>query len=61
MPEECVNILIKTKRFAEAAMFARSYAPTFIAPIMKEWAEVLKQNGLPFIPENIFESKDHKV
>jgi hypothetical protein len=28
---------------------------------MKEWEEVLKQSNMPFIPENIFESKDHKV
>jgi len=30
MPEACVNILIKSKRYAEAAMFARSYIPTMI-------------------------------
>lgn len=31
-----------------------------IPDIMKDWAEVLKQNELPFVPENIFESSGHK-
>jgi len=61
MPEACVQILVKSKRVAEAAMFARSYCPDMIPSLMKEWGELLKTNGLPFIPENIFESKDHKV
>jgi coatomer subunit beta' len=60
LPERCVNILIKSKRFSEAAMFAKSYIPTMITSVMKEWADVLKQNELPFIPENIFESSSHK-
>jgi hypothetical protein len=27
---------------------------------MKDWADILKQNELPFVPENIFESSFHK-
>jgi coatomer subunit beta' len=27
LPEKCVDILVKSKRYAEAAMFARSYIP----------------------------------
>lgn len=42
MPEECVDILIKSKRFAEASMFARAYIPSEIPGIMKEWADLLK-------------------
>ena len=60
LPERCVTILIKSKRFSEAAMFSKSYIPTMIPTVMKEWADVLKQNELPFIPENIFESSSHK-
>ena len=60
LPERCVQILIKSKRFSEAAMFAKSYIPTMIPQVMQEWADVLKQNELPFIPENIFESSSHK-
>jgi len=61
MPEKCVDILIKSKRYAEAAMFARSYIPDQIPKVMTEWENVLKSSNMPFIPENIFESKDHKV
>jgi coatomer subunit beta' len=60
LPERCVTILIKSKRYSEAAMFAKSYIPSMIPQVMKEWAEILKQNELPFIPENIFESSSHK-
>lgn len=59
-PEKCIDILLKSKRFAEAAMFARSYCPDQLAPIMKDWSELLKQNSLPFIPENIIESAELK-
>lgn len=28
LPERCFDILIKSKRFSEAAMFAKAYCPT---------------------------------
>lgn len=61
LPERCVNILMKSKRFGEAAMFAKSYYPAMIPAIIKEWGDVLKSNDLLFIPENIFESKEFKT
>lgn len=51
---------MKSKRYAEAAMFAKSYYPKMVPEIIKEWGDVLKQNDLLFIPENIFESKEFK-
>lgn len=42
LPEKCCEILVKSKRFAEAAMFARSYIPSLIPVVMKEWGEILK-------------------
>jgi len=42
MPEACIDILMKSKRYSEAAMFARSYIPTALPKVMKEWTEVLK-------------------
>lgn len=39
-------------------MFAKSYIPAMIPQIMKEWGDVLKANGLQFIPENICESPE---
>lgn len=51
---------MKSKRYAEAAMFAKSYYPKMVPEIIKEWGDVLKQNDLLFVPENIFESKEFK-
>ena len=59
LPEKCVEILVNSKRFAEAAMFARSYAPSLLGNITEQWSEVLKQANLPFLPENIAENKEH--
>jgi len=33
--DRCIQILLKSKRIAEAAMFARAYAPSKIESIMK--------------------------
>lgn len=60
LPERCCKILFKSKRYAEAAMFAKSYCPKMINEIIKDWGDVLKERGLLFIPENIFESKEFK-
>ena len=46
--ERCIKILLKSKRVAEAAMFARAYAPSQISGIMKQWEDILKQRELPF-------------
>jgi len=53
LPDRCVSILMKSKRFSEAALFARNYIPNKLPQIMKEWEEVLKSNQLQFIPESI--------
>ena len=42
LPERCARILLKSKRYAEAAMFAKSYYPKMIPEITKEWGDVLK-------------------
>ena len=34
MPEACVDILMKSKRYAEAAMFARAYCPDQLTEII---------------------------
>ena len=60
LPERCVQILLKSKRYSEAAMFAKSYIPKMIPEIIKEWGDILKANELLFIPENIFESNAFK-
>lgn len=60
LPERCVNILIKSRRFAEAGMFAKAYCPHLIPTVMKEWTDLLAQLKLPFIPEDIFASAAFK-
>lgn len=60
LPERCVEILIKSKRYAEAGMFSKSYCPNMIPKLMNEWNEQLKSSKLPFIPENITESVNFK-
>ena len=59
-PERCIKILIASKRFAEAAMFAKSYCPHMISDVLNEWSAVLKATKLPFTPENIVESPGFK-
>lgn len=51
--DRCVGILIKSKRIAEAAFFARAYCPSQISTVVKAWDESLKAKKLPFEPENI--------
>lgn len=46
--DTCIKILMKSKRVAEAAMFARAYAPSKIGGILKQWEELLKLRELPF-------------
>jgi len=39
--DKCIDILIKTDRIPEAALFARTYAPSKISAIVKLWKEKL--------------------
>lgn len=42
LPERCVQILMKSKRYSEAGMFAKSYIPHMIPEVMKEWSKMLE-------------------
>lgn len=59
-PERCIQILMASKRYAEAAMFAKSYCPAMIPSVLNEWSTVLKATKLPFSPENVLESPAFK-
>jgi hypothetical protein len=39
LPERCVEILVKSKRYGEAGMFSKAYCPNMIPKIMNEWNE----------------------
>lgn len=51
--KRCVDILVKSKRVAEAAFFARAYCPSKLTSVLGAWEESLKAKKLPFEPENI--------
>ena len=40
--DRCIDILLKSKKVAEAAFFARAYAPSKVAMVVKQWEEMLK-------------------
>jgi len=39
--DECIELLVKTNRLAEAALFARSYAPSKVSEVVALWKEDL--------------------
>lgn len=57
--ERCVDILLKSNRVAEAAFFARAYAPSLLQKVMKPWSEALQQKKLPFQPEDILKLDEY--
>lgn len=40
----CVEILIKTNRLAEAALFSQTYKPSRTVDVVKQWKEFLEKN-----------------
>ena len=40
-PQKCIDVLIKSKRFSEAALFARTYYSERISECVKLWKESL--------------------
>ena len=49
----CLKILIKAKRFGEAAFFAKAYAPSRLEGVTKMWSAHLKSKDLLFQPESV--------
>ena len=46
---------------AEAAVFARAYAPSRLAEMIPLWSASLKEQGFPFQPENITQTQAENV
>ena len=40
--DNCLNVLVKAKRMAEASLFARAYCPSRLDEMMPKWAASLK-------------------
>ena len=46
--DRCLEILVKAKRFSDAAMFARAYCPSKVSEILPLWNSQLKEKQLLF-------------
>ena len=42
-PDSCLEVLLKAKRVAEAALFAKAYVPSRLNEMTKLWEEHLKE------------------
>lgn len=40
----CIEILVKTNRLAEAALFSQTYKPSRASEVVKQWKESLEKN-----------------
>ena len=45
-PSKCIDVLIKSKRFSEAALFARTYLSERISECVKLWKESLSDKTI---------------
>ncbi|ETW83757.1 hypothetical protein HETIRDRAFT_415508 [Heterobasidion irregulare TC 32-1] len=55
----CVDLLVKTHRAPEAALFARTYAPSQVPAVVDAWRDELKSKGRPKIAGAIPSPRDH--
>lgn len=44
--DKCIEVLVKAKRVAEAAIFAQAYAPSALPALIKQWGVHLQEQGL---------------
>ena len=59
--DSCINVLMKARRFAEAAIFARAYAPSRLSEMMPQWGAILKEQNLPFQPDDITKMQEAQI
>lgn len=56
--DKCLEVLLKSQRFGEAAFFAKTYSPSKISQVVKKWKECLK-NDHPVVSEKIGDPFDY--
>jgi len=65
--EECTELLVKTARIPEAALFTQTYKPSFTAGVVRKWKDNLKESkkgklseaiGVPGEDEELFPEWD---
>ena len=45
-PDSCIDVLVKAKRTAEAAIFAKAYCPSRLAQLIPMWSKSLQDVDL---------------
>jgi len=51
--KSCVDLLVKTQRIPEAAIFARTYAPSLVPKVVETWREDLVSRNRPKLAARI--------
>ena len=59
--DSCIDILVAAKRMAEAAIFARAYAPSRLPELLPKWSAMLKEQNFPFQPDDITQMQAESV
>lgn len=57
--EEAIDLLIKTDRIPEAAMFARTYLPDQISRVVKLWKMDLEKNGRTKVAQSLADPESY--
>lgn len=52
-PDNCIDVLLKANRVAEATIFAKAHAPSRLNELIPKWSQYLKSQELQFQPEDI--------
>jgi len=59
--DNCLDVLVKAKRSAEAAIFARAYCPSRLAEMIPKWGEQLKEQNFPFQPDDVTQASGDQI
>jgi coatomer subunit beta' len=59
--DKCIEVLVKSKRMAEATIFAKAYAPSRLTEMIGLWSLNLKENNYPFQPDDISKTQAAQI
>jgi coatomer subunit beta' len=57
---KCIEVLVKSKRVAEATIFAQAYAPSALPALIKQWGTHLQEQGLQYSPDDLPSTEPEK-
>lgn len=60
-PDNCIDVLLQSRRFSEATIFAKAYAPSRLAELIPLWTKNLKEQDLQFQPEDITQTQADQI